>query len=239
MLKHLALATLVVAAPLAHAQEAEQQPTIAISARGTASAVPDLAELSFAVEERSNIAKAALDRASKVVDDALAALAELGVAERDVQTSRFSVDPVVVYPNRNISGASTEDVTPKVVGYRVTNGVAVRLRDLDRLGEVLDRMVTLGMNSIGSIRFTNVDVDPIREEARRDAVAKAVRRAKVLAGAAGVTLGRVLSIRENPVALPRQRQLAIARSSAAEAVPIARGEEEYSVTVQMEWAIEQ
>ena len=231
----LTLATSLVLASPAFAQEA--RPTIALSATGSASAVPDMAELSFSVEERAATARQALDATSAVVAKALTDLAELGIDAKDVRTQGFSVQPEVVYPNRGLSSATPEDLAPKVVGYRVTNGVAVELRDLDRLGTVLDRMVAAGMNTIGAIRFTNADVDAIREEARRDAVARALRRARTLTSAAGVKLGRILAIREGAVRLPQPRAMA-ARMESARAVPIARGEADYSITVQMEWAIE-
>lgn len=231
---------LVLPAP-ALAQDAPKDPpaTIALSATGNASAEPDMADLSFSVEERAETAKAALDAASAAVDRALKALSELGVEPRDIQTQNFAVQPVVVYPNRRKSNATPEELAPKVVGYRVTNGLAVELRDLDRLGALLDRMVSAGMNSIGSIRFTNEDVDAVREKARRDAVMRAASRARTLAEAAGVKLGRVLSIREGAVQTPRPIAFEARMDKAASSVPVARGESDYTVTVRMEWAIEQ
>ena len=177
------------------AQETEGPATIALSATGTASAVPDMANLSFTVEKRANTAAGGDQGDERCgVGRRWRRSATIGVADRDVQTARFSVEPVVIYPDRNRPDqgdrSGQEDAAPKVVGYRVSNGLDVRLRDLSKLGTLLDRMVGLGINSIGRIDFTNADMEPIREEARRDAVARARRKAEVLTSAAGAKLGQ-------------------------------------------------
>ena len=235
MLRPLLLLALL-AAPY-QVQAAEPAPsTIALTARGTASAAPDTALVSLAAEARADTAAAALGEASAAVGRALAALRERGVEPRDVQTTRFEVQPVVVYPKPE--RATPEEQAPRVVGYRVVNGLDVRLRDVTSLGAVLDEMVGLGMTSIGAVRFTLADPEALEREARRNAVNRATMRARTLAEAAGVALGPLVSIREGTSALPVPMHDAAIRSARAmEAVPIAAGETEVAVTVRMEWEI--
>src|SRR5690606_35124359 len=134
-------------------------------------------------------ARAALDAANEATAAVLAALKEEGIAERDLQTSGFSVQPDYAYPQP--SGPAE---APRISGYRVTNSVTARVRDLDSVGGVIDRAVTLGVNQGGDIVFGNADPKQPLAEARRQAVADARSRAEVLAEAAGVGLGNVLEI---------------------------------------------
>ena len=215
----------------AHAQEAtaqEGQPTISVSATGTATVTPDMAIVRLAVVREAETAHAALDSSNAATSAVLRALEEAGIAARDVQTSGLNIRP------RYASQALPED-EPRIAGYTVTNGVTVRVRELARLGEILDRAVTLGVNSGGDIAFTNADTDAPEAEARRDAVARATAQARTLAEAAGVSLGPVLSIRENGGDAPFPRPMAMESRAR---VPIAAGETEYSVSVSMRWAIE-
>ncbi len=122
---------------------------------------------------------------------------------------------------------------PELVGYQVVNGVSVRVRDLTKLGEVLDKSVTLGVNQGGGIEFTNDKPDAVITEARKAAVADAINKARVLAEAAGVSLGRLIELAEQP---DRPEPIPVARSMAkefaADAVPVATGENAYNVTRQ-------
>ena len=123
-----------------------------------------------------------------------------GIAERDLQTSGFSIQPQYNYP-QPVDGQQQQ---PQLIGYQTINSVTVRLRDLAKLGAVIDQSVTLGINQGGEIQFTNDKPDAAIEEARKAAVADAVKRAKTLSEAAGVKLGRILEINENvPRAMPQ------------------------------------
>ncbi|MEO1746171.1 MAG: SIMPL domain-containing protein, partial [Pseudomonadota bacterium] len=122
----------------------------------------------------------------------------------------------------------------------VSNTLTVRIRNLTSLGSVLDQSVTLGVNQGGGVRFTNSDPDPIVEEARKNAMRAAIRKAEVLTETAGVALGPVVEISEQsfqsrPVPMARA-EMALA---SAPAVPIAAGESTYSVTVTVTYALDQ
>jgi uncharacterized protein YggE len=122
----------------------------------------------------------------------------------------------------------------------VRNGLTVRVRDLTRLGDILDNAVSLGVNEGGSIRFTNADTATILERARTAAVADALARAATLAKAAGVEVGEVLEISEQSFPsrpIPMAARAEVSAMVASDGVPFAAGENTYRVTVNVALAI--
>ncbi|MCA1404711.1 SIMPL domain-containing protein [Ensifer sp. IC3342] len=213
-----------------------RQALIKVSGEGRATAAPDMAIVQLSVVKDAKSAREALDANNKAMADVLSALKQGGIAERDLQTSGFAITPQYNYPQGN-DGSNRP---PELVGYQVVNGVTVRVRDLSNLGEVLDKSVTLGINQGGGIEFTKDKPDEVITEARKAAVADAIVKAKVLAEAAGVSLGRLIEISEQaprPEPVPMVRTMA--KEFAADAVPITTGENAYNVTVNVTFAIEQ
>jgi uncharacterized protein len=168
----------------------------------------------------------------------MAAMKAFGIEDRDLQTSGFSINPQYQYPKEN-----EPQTPPKIVGYQVQNGLTVRVRDLTRLGEVLDQAVTLGVNSGGNVTFGNDNTDKALEDARVSAMKKAVAKATLLVEAAGAKLGKIVSINENfdrPMPMPMMAKAAMADAAGApESVPVAGGENTYSVTVNVAFEINQ
>ncbi|MDK1387144.1 SIMPL domain-containing protein [Sinorhizobium sp. 8-89] len=213
-----------------------RQALIKVSGEGRATAAPDMAIVQLSVVKDAKTAREALDANNKAMAEVLAALKQGGIAERDLQTSGFSINPQYHYPQNN-DGSNRP---PELIGYQVVNGVTVRVRELSELGEVLDKSVTLGVNQGGGIEFTRDKPDDVITEARKAAVADAIVKAKVLAEAAGVSLGRLIEISEQasrPEPVPMVRSMA--KEFAADAVPIATGENTYNVTVNVTFAIDQ
>jgi uncharacterized protein YggE len=154
-----------------------------------------------------------------------------GIAERDLQTSGFNIEPRYVYPDNKDNTQPPE--APKIVGYAVSNSLTVRVRDLKKVGDILDQSVTLGVNQGGNLTFTNDKPEAIVEEARKNAVANALAKAKTLTEAAGVGLGKVLEISEQSYS-PRPMPMGQAKMMAAapaDSVPVAAGENTYNVNV--------
>ncbi|MCV9941766.1 MULTISPECIES: SIMPL domain-containing protein [unclassified Rhizobium] len=232
------LALPLAAAAPAFAQEAKpREPVISVTGDGESSVAPDMAIVNLAVVKQAKTAREALDENNKAMNDVLAALKSGGIAERDLQTSGFSIQPQYNYP-QPVDGQQQQ---PQLIGYQTINSVTVRLRDLAKLGAVIDQSVTLGINQGGEIRFTNDKPDAAIEEARKAAVADAVKRAKTLSEAAGVKLGRILEINENvPRAMPQPVYRATMMKEASDAaVPVQGGENNYNVSVTVTFAIEQ
>lgn len=232
----LALAAILAMPLAAAAQETPTTPRIVVSGQGEAAIAPDMAWLNLSVMREADTARAALDDANEAVAGVIAALKQAGIEERDLQTSGLSINPRYVYPQNN-DGSQP----PRIVGYQVTNSLSVRVRDLARLGEVIDRAVTLGVNQGGGITFDNDDPSEAVAQARRRAVAEAREKAETLAEAAGVTLGRVIEISESA---PMQPPMPLAKAMRMEAapdasVPIEAGENTYRVQVGVTYEIGQ
>ena len=213
-------------------------PMISVNGTGSATAAPDMAMISLGVQRQAKSARKALKKNNKAMAAVLAALKGEGIADKDLQTSNFNIQPQYHYFKPPSSG---EQRPPKIVGYTVNNQLSVRIRDLSKLGEIIDLTITLGVNSGGNIRFMNENPAPIIAKARQKAMQNAIEKAKVLTSAANVGLGKIMTISENthqpqPFAM---REMAMARSSAAPAIPVASGENSYSVNVQVSWEIKQ
>jgi len=211
---------------------------ISVSGEGVATVAPDMAVISLTVLREAKTAREALDANNEAMTDVLAAMKAEGIAERDLQTGAFSIQPRWFYP-ANKDGQNEE---PRITGYTVNNTLTVRIRDLNRLGTVLDTSVSLGVNQGGNVVFTNDDQETIRETARLDAVAKAKAKAEAMTGALGVSLGRITQISENsysapPMPMARAEMAMMAKS--ADSVPVASGENDYRVTVSVTWEIAQ
>lgn len=231
------LFSLAVATP-ALAEQQEPYPRIVVSGQSSADIAPDMAVLQLTVTREAETARAALDANSAAMAEVLKALRGEGIAERDLQTTNFAIQPKYVYPSQK---SPAEDRSPRIVGYTVRNGLSVRVRDLEKLGAIMDKSVTMGVNEGGNILFTNDDPSGAIEQARKEAVADAMAKANVLAAAAGVKLGKVLELSEHshqPGPVPMMKgEMMMAR--AADSVPVAAGENSYEVTVHMSYGIVQ
>jgi uncharacterized protein len=234
----LALAIAALSALPAYAAD-EPTPRIMVSGEGSASAAPDMALVSLTVLREAATAREALDANNKAMAEVLGAMRTAGVAEKDLQTSGFSIQPKYTYPDPNKTDQPQE---PKISGYSVMNSLGVRVRDLAKLGEIIDQSVTLGVNQGGDITFTKDDDTALLEEARKNAMANALAKAKTLATAGGVSTGRILEISEQsfqPQPIPMMRaEMAMAKSADA-AVPVAAGENTYRVNVNVTFEIKQ
>ncbi|MFT5005128.1 MAG: hypothetical protein ACI861_000412 [Paracoccaceae bacterium] len=210
-----------------HAQEAG---FLTIVGTAQVATQPDMAKISVGVEVEADTAENALKLNSMHMHDVFAVLRAEKIADRDIQTSQFSLHPQ--WHSQN----SSTGKPPKIVGFVATNVVTIRVRDLDMLGKVLDGLTKSGANRIQGIEFGVVDPTPILDEARKLAVHEAQRKAALYADAAGVQLGAILSISEGRAASPQPNFRAAAMM--ADSVPIAQGELVISATVTINFSIE-
>ena len=208
-------------------------PHITVSGEGHAALAPDMAILTMTVMRQSETARAALDADNTAMQNVIDAMKEGGVAAKDLQTAGLSIQPQLVYP-KDASG----NQQVKIVGYQVSNTLTARVRDLKKLGSLIDQSVTLGVNQGGSITFTNDDPSAALDEARRKAVADAIAKAHTLTDAAGIKLGPIIEIAEQsgnrqPVPFEAKSRMAVA------AVPVETGENTYNVGVTITFGIGQ
>jgi uncharacterized protein len=202
-------------------------PAISVTGEATVSVPPDQAQIDGGVTSDAKTAREASDANNAAMGKVLLALKGAGIEEKDYQTSRLSLQPQYA-PNR--SGPSP------VVGYRASNRVTVRLRDVTKVAGIIDVLVGAGANELGGINFMVSQASKLLDEAREKAIADARRKAEIYAKAAGVTLGEPLGISEEGGAAPVFRGKMVG-GMAASAAPVAQGEETLSVTVSVSWAI--
>jgi len=214
---------------MAQSPDQTQPATITVSATGNVIAVPDIALISVGVVSEADTARDALNTNSRAMVGVIESLREAGLQTSDIQTTDFSVQPRYVR-DRNESGAA------RIEGYRVQNSVRIRVRDLKKLGDILDVVVSDGSNQIGNIQFDLSEAEALRDKARVRAVEEATRKARTYASAAGVSLGPVKQIQEQGGG--HQPRVAMMRTAAAESVPIEAGETTVSVGVTMTWELQ-
>ena len=207
------------------AQEVQSPPDgrVIVTGEGSVSLTPDYAQIESGVTSRARTVKEASDANSKLMGAITAALLESGIEQKDVQTSRFSVQPVY---------APQEPRTePKLVGYSVSNHVRVKIRQIGQVGEILDRLVTAGATDVGNISFLVSDPSKALDQARKAAITDARRKAEVYAEASGLRLGRVIWITEDSGFAPSVPMQARGASAALAPAAIAPGEDTFRVKV--------
>ncbi len=200
---------------------------ITVSATGEVTAEPDQARLSAGVTAEATTAREALDKNSELmraVDDGLKAA---GIDAKDIQTSNFSIQPRYTQPRDG--EASVID------GYQVSNQMDILVRDLSKVGDLLDKIVGLGANQMNGLSFEVSKAETLKDDARKQAVANALRRAKLLAGAAGAEVGEVVQIAEE-VGYQGPRPVAFAAAKASGA-PIESGTTTLEARVTITWKL--
>ena len=183
-----ALAALLFAASPSLADEVKMPRTISLSGHGEVKAAPDMAIVTTGVSTQAATAADALAANTTAMTALFAALKAAGIAEKDMQTSNFMIQPRYDYNDGK--------QPPVLVGYDVSNTVTVTVRQIDSLGALLDTVVKAGSNQINGISFDVSTPTEGLDEARKLAAADATRKAKLYAETLGVTLGPVLSISE-------------------------------------------
>ncbi len=218
-------ALVLVAAVPAQAQQSQTLPSarIIVSGEGSVTVPPDYAEITSGVATRGKTAKEATDANSKLMAAVNAALQNAGVAQNDIQTSRFSVQPVYGPPQPNSA--------PKLAGFSVSNQLSIRIRQIAKVGEILDALIAAGATDAGSVQFLHSDPSKALDQARQAAMADARRKAQLYAQASGLTLGGVAWITEEPAYAPASPMGGVRMLSAAPSVPIAAGEDTLRVQI--------
>ena len=185
----LVTAALMMARPGMAADGDKTERFVSVSATGSVVAVPDTAYITAGVLTEGDTARDALNRNNVATAKLIDGLKAASIAAKDIQTSQLSVSPRYTQ--------SKEGRPATVSGYTVSNQVRVTVRDVKRLGEILDQAITLGANQMHGISFEVSTAESLKDDARKAAMQNARRRAELYATAAGVQLGQVLRISED------------------------------------------
>jgi uncharacterized protein YggE len=204
---------------------------ISVSGQGEASGAPDLATVSLGVEAVRDTVQAAREDAAAAMNQVIAVLRDRGIEDQDVQTSFFNIYPMYDRDGQNITG------------FQVSNQVTVKIRDLNAVGSIIDKVVAAGGNltRFQGVSFSIESPKPLEEQARAAAVADLMAKANQLANLTSIQLGSLVSISESggvPDAMPVAERAALAQDTAS-VTPIVPGEVDVRVNLEATFAIEQ
>ncbi len=209
----------------------ENKRTLTLSGSGRVALTPDLARISIGVHNENKNASEAIAANNKNAQAVIKALKSFGIKDKDISTSNFSV-----YPQQNW-GKEGERLG---ITYIVDNTVRVTVRDLDKIGKILDAVTKAGANNINGIQFDVTDRESAYQNALAAAVKNARERAETIAKAAGVSLDEVLSINtytNSPAPVMRAYAKDMAEAAPANEVPISAGEMFVNVTVNIVFSL--
>ena len=221
----------------------QQSHTIDVAGSGDAVAIPDIATISFTVTETAKTVADAQDKAATKVNATIAGLKNAGIADKDIKTTSYNINPHYEYQN---SVCSANGVCPPsksiVTGYDVSQSTDVKVRDLKKVGDLFTLIGTNGVQNVNGPSFSVDNPDMVQATARANAIDNAKAKADVLAKALGVHIVRVVSFSEsgNNVPYPIRYDMASGVSSAkAIAVPeISTGEQKITSSVTITYEIE-
>ena len=223
-----------------------------ITAEGRSRRTPDLAIFSAGVVTQGNTASEALSENSRRMDSVIAALKRAGIAPRDIQTSSLSLQPRYSNPELEAQRLARETrqpyippkESPRIIGYEASNQVQVRVRKLGEMGRIIDTLIASGANQVHGPSFTLDDQRAALDEARIEAVTVGRQRAELYARAAGMRVGRILSMAEGGGYYPVQEVFVQARQASMGAplppppeTPIAPGELTLGVSLSMQFEL--
>jgi len=207
-----------------------QQVGIWVNGEGKVTVTPDIATLNLGISAQAASVAEAQSQAAEAMNRVMTALADNGVAKKDIQTQRFSIDQITRWDE--------EKQQEVVIGYRVTNMVTAKIREIDKTGSIIDAVAAAGgdFTRINGIGFSVDDPSPYYEQARQKAMADARAKAEQLASLSGVKLGKPTYISEGTI-YPVYPSMYKEAAGAPAPTPISPGELELTLTVQVVYAI--
>lgn len=229
------LCLLGAAVPAMAAQE-RPFPVVSVTGEGSVTATPDIAHVSAGIISEGKMSREAADANARLMTAVIAAARQAGIPDKDIGTSRYSI-----YPNYH-TASSGRDGAPRIAGYRAQNTVRVTIRDLAKVGDVIDALTAAGANNIAGVAFEISNADKLLDQARGAAYADAKRKAELYARAANAQLGRTVSVQENAADMPRPMMARAAPKSASDGAPptpIMPGEEKIRIQIGVSFELAQ
>jgi uncharacterized protein YggE len=197
-------------------------PLVTVTGEASMTVKPDIAYTNAGVATEAKTPREAAEANARIMTAVIAALKQAGIAETDIGTTRFAIAPIY---------APRERSEQRVTGFRVSNQVRAAVRDISKVGEVLDKLVAAGATDISGVNFTVSNASKLLDQARAAAVADARRKAELLAQAAGAQVGRAVNIAEDDAQPPRPYMQRAAAMAAPASTPMEPGEETLRVSV--------
>ena len=228
MLKHFFI-ILTMGASLLAQTAAQRAPFIRASGEGVVTIKPDQARVTVGVNTQAATAEEATQRNAEIVTNVLAEIRKVIGSQGEIRTIGFNVSPIYRSPAQG---------QPAVIaGYSVTNSVEVTMGDVNAAGRVLDAGVKAGANTIGGIRFSLKDPQPVRAQALRLATLQARAQAEAIAQGLGARTGRVLAATDASSAAVISVRDSLGIGASAVGTPVETGTLEVRATVTIETEI--
>lgn len=212
-------------------------PTLNVSGRSDVFLTPDLAYVNIGVHTESENVADSLSQNNEQAQAISETLQKLGVAKEDIQTSAFNIYP---YQDYGPYGPGPETTEAPPIKYAVDNTVFVTVRELDKLGEILDAVVRKGANSIHSVQFDVQDKSAALAQARQEAIQNGRAQAEEMAQAAGVTIGDLvsLSVHGGDNGQPMFAEKGLGGVQGASSVPVSAGQLVITMYAEMSFRIQ-
>jgi uncharacterized protein YggE len=206
-----------------------------INAQATVKVKPDIATVSAGVVTKAATPQEARELNAQKMQSVFTALKAKKINEADMQTSGLTINPDYVYE---------QNQAPKITGYQANNSLTIRLKDMDKIGDVIDALIKNGINQFNGPAFSLDNPETATDQARRNALEKARKRAELYASATGLKIKRIVAISENtnmgmPVPMMMMAKASAGREMADTSTPIATGQVDVDVTVNVTYELGQ
>lgn len=212
-------------------QNVEQRNTIVVSETGEVYATPDLGVITASVTNEAETVADAIAENTERMNSVIVAVKALGIEDKDIKTISFNIYPRYTYTERGYGDRV-------LVGYEVVQQLQVKIRDLDKIGSVIQEATDAGANDISGLQLTIDNKDELKNQARQQAIEKAKTKAEELTSRLGVKLGKIISFSESSFSPYYQDRFYAEGIGAASAVPdIQAGENKISVSVNIIYEI--
>lgn len=212
-------------------QGAQYKNTISVEGTGKVLSKPDIGKVNLSVVSAAKTVAVAQKDNTEKMNKITSAMKDLGIKEEDLKTANYSVSPSYQYSN----GRS------EIIGYEITQTLEVKIRDLEKVGDILGKAAAAGANQVGSLSFTFDDPEKLNAEARQKAITNAKEKAQDLAKSLGVSLGKVVSFGESSSSdrsVPMYANEMLGKGGASAAIPdVQTGQNEVNISVSISYEI--
>lgn len=198
---------------------------------GKAAAKPDIASISVGIQAQSSSVKGVQEQINSVINKVSAGLKQLGVDSKDIQTRNYNINP-----NYDYSSGSQ-----RITGYSANTTLLVKVRELDKVNEVIDTSTANGANQVSGITFDIEDKTKVENEARQKAVQEAKKKAEQAANIAGFKLGRIINYSENQPGQGRPIPImiqAVGKAEGGTPTQVEPGSSEITISVTLSYEIQ-
>jgi uncharacterized protein len=217
--------------------------SISVNGRGEEVMIPDIATFSFTVTETGKTVADAQEKATTKINATLKAVRDGGVEDKDIKTLSYQINPRYEYQNFPCSAYSCPPTKSTLTGYEVRQTIEVKIRDLEKAGDLFTTIGSNGVQDINGLNFTIDDIESVKAKAREKAIADARQKAEAIAKQLGVRLVRINSYydssNEPTPYYGRGADMAVAQSAPGKAVPpqVPAGEQEIVSNVTISYEI--